>query len=85
VNSEYFDIVLGPRPTEVWKRPCARCPSMSKNRDPESQDMLDWYAKGEATFEYVTFRCAWRPTKLCHGVVKNCIEAKAAYEKREPK
>lgn len=59
------------RPNEVWESPCKKCPSAHYPPDPESIDMLKAFKQGDITFEEYTFPCAWRPEKLCKGVVDN--------------
>ena len=53
-----------PRATEIWKQPCANCPSAHFPTDPEVEDIKTW--SREAQLDTV-FRCAWRPEKLCKG------------------
>jgi hypothetical protein len=56
---------MSERPSGVHQNPCAKCPSMFPNRDPESADILG--SADESVLRESLFVCAWRPEKLCHG------------------
>jgi len=53
-------------PAEIYKRPCAHCPSMLGG-DPESDDIRTWDRDLQLGLLFV---CAWRKKKLCHGLCK---------------
>lgn len=56
----------GPRPREIHRHPCARCPSAHYPPDPQALDYLT--APREVQLREGIFPCAWRPEKLCKGV-----------------
>jgi hypothetical protein len=56
------------KPQGIWKRPCSFCPAAHYDHTPDTLDMLEWYKKGDVTFEEAAFVCTMRPQKYCRGI-----------------